>query len=77
MPRNEDEMLQIPLSDSESLDIIRLEDATVLVVISERGGVQRRTVAKLDLANAIKVARFLVGIPASKPAEDKDETDKQ
>ena len=69
MPRNEDEMLQIPLSDSESLDIIRLEDATVLVVISERGGVQRRTVAKLDLANAIKVARFIVGLNSEGKAE--------
>jgi hypothetical protein len=62
MPRNNDEMLQIPLSDNESLDIIRLEDMTVLVVISERRGVQRRTVAKIDAQDAIKVAKFIVGI---------------
>lgn len=62
MPKNNDEMLQIPLSDNESLDIIRLEDMTVLVVISERRGVQRRTVAKIDAAAAIKVAKFIVGL---------------
>lgn len=62
MPRDAEEMLQIPLGESESLDIIRLEDMTVLVVISERRGVQRRTVAKLGMTDAIKVAKFLVGI---------------
>ena len=66
MPRNNDEMLQIPLSDNESLDIIRLEDMTVLVVISERRGVQRRTVAKIDAQDAIKVAKFIVGIKGGK-----------
>jgi hypothetical protein len=66
MSRNNDEMLQIPLSDNESLDIIRLEDMTVLVVISERRGVQRRTVAKIDAQSAIKVAKFMVGIRGGK-----------
>lgn len=66
MARNNDEMIQIPLSDSESLDIIRLDDLTVLIVISERRGVQRRTVAKIDGAAAIKVAKFLVGIKGGK-----------
>jgi hypothetical protein len=72
MPRSEDEMLQIPLSDSESLDIIRLNDAdmTVLVVISERRGVQRRTVAKIDGASAIKIAKFLVGIKGGKDGSE-------
>lgn len=59
-------MLQIPLSDNESLDIIRLEDMTVLVVISERRGVQRRTVAKIGPQDAIKVAKFIVGIKGGK-----------
>jgi len=66
MSRSNDEMLQIPLSDNESLDIIRLEDMTVLVVISERRGVQRRTVAKIGAQDAIKVAKFIVGIKGGK-----------
>lgn len=66
MPRSSDEMLQIPLSDSESLDIIRLEDMTFLFVISERRGVQRRTVAKVDAQNVVKIAKFLVGIDGGK-----------
>jgi predicted DNA-binding protein (UPF0251 family) len=70
MARNNDEMIQIPLSDSESLDIIRLEDLTVLIVISERRGVQRRTVAKIDGAAAIKVAKFLVGINGGKDGSE-------
>lgn len=70
MPRSEDEMLQIPLSDSESLDIIRLDDLTVLIVISERRGVQRRTVAKVDGASAIKIAKFLVGIKGGKDGSE-------
>lgn len=75
MPRNNDEMLQIPLSDSESLDIIRLEDMTVLIVISERRGVQHRTVAKIDGANAIKIAKFLVGIKGGKDGGSEDTGD--
>jgi hypothetical protein len=70
MPRSEDEMLQIPLSDSESLDIIRLDDMTVLIVISERRGVQRRTVAKVDASSAIKIAKFLVGIKGGKDGSE-------
>lgn len=66
MPRSNDEMLQIPLSDNESLDIIRLEDMTFLFVISERRGVQRRTVAKVDAQNVVKIAKFLVGIDGGK-----------
>ena len=66
MARGNDEMLQVALSDSESLDIIRLEDMTVLIVISERRGVQRRTVAKINASDAIKVAKFLVGITGGK-----------
>lgn len=66
MPRSSDEMLQIPLSDSESLDIIRLEDMTFLFVISERRGVQRRTVAKVDAKDIVKIAKFLVGITGGK-----------
>ena len=66
MPRSKDEMLQIPLSDSESLDIIRLEDMTFLFVISERRGVQRRTVAKVDSQNVVKIAKFLVAYCCSK-----------
>jgi len=66
MPRNSDEMLQIPLSENESLDIIRLEDMTILFVISERRGVQRRTVAKVNVSDVVKIAKFLVGIPGGK-----------
>lgn len=66
MARNNDEMIQIPLSDTESLDIIRLDNSNVLIVISERRGVQHRTVAKIDGAAAIKIAKFLVGINGGK-----------
>lgn len=62
MARSSDEMLQIPLSDTESLDVIRLEDMTVLIVFSERRGIQHRTVAKIDPQSAIKIAKFIVGI---------------
>lgn len=70
MPRGKDEMIQIPLSDSESLDIIRLEDMTYLFVISERRGVQRRTVAKVDAQNVVKIAKFLVGIDGGKDGSE-------
>ena len=70
MPRSKDEMIQIPLSDSESLDIIRLEDMTYLFVISERRGVQRRTVAKVDAQNVVKIAKFLVGIDGGKDGSE-------
>lgn len=70
MARNNDEMIQIPLSESESLDIIRLDDLTVLIVISERRGVQRRTVAKINGTDAIKVAKFLVGITGGKDGSE-------
>jgi hypothetical protein len=70
MPRSKDEMIQIPLSDSESLDIIRLEDMTFLFVISERRGVQRRTVAKVDAQNVVKIAKFLVGIEGGKDGSE-------
>jgi hypothetical protein len=70
MARSKDEMIQIPLSDSESLDIIRLEDMTFLFVISERRGVQRRTVAKVDAQNVVKIAKFLVGIDGGKDGSE-------
>ena len=69
MPRNSDEMIQIPLSDNESLDIIRLEDMTTLFVISERRGVQRRTVAKVNATDVVRIAKFLVGIEGGKKDE--------
>jgi hypothetical protein len=62
MSRNSDEMIQIPLSDTESLDIVRLEDLTFLVVFSERSGIQHRTVAKIDIGSAIKMSKFMLGI---------------
>lgn len=62
MSRNSDEMIQIPLSDTESLDIVRLEDLTFLVVFSERSGIQHRTVAKIDINSAIKISKFMLGI---------------
>jgi hypothetical protein len=70
MARNNDEMLQIPLSDFESLDIIRLEDMSVLIVLSERRGIQRRSVAKIDGTSAIKIAKFLVGIKGGKDGSE-------
>lgn len=73
MPRSNDEMIQIPLSDNESLDIIRLEDMTTLFVISERRGVQRRTVAKVNAIDVVKIAKFLVGIEGGQKDEPKPE----
>jgi len=70
MPRNEDEMLQIPLSDTESLDIVRVDASTVLIVMSERRGIQRRTVARVDAEGAIKIAKFLVGIKGGKDGSE-------
>lgn len=70
MGRSSDEMLQIPLSDSESLDIIRLEDMTILFVISERRGVQRRTVAKVESTDVVKIAKFLVGLTGGKDGSE-------
>lgn len=70
MPRSEDEMLQIPLSDTESLDIVRVDPSTVLIVMSERRGIQRRTVARVDAADAIKIAKFLVGINGGKDGSE-------
>ena len=64
MSRSDDELLQIALdgSDSESLDVIKLTDGAVLLVISERGPVQRRTVVKISQVDAIRLAKFIVGI---------------
>jgi len=60
--RDSDELLQISVGGNESLDIIKLEDSSVLVVISERGSIQRRTVVKVESVDAIRMAKFLVGI---------------
>lgn len=60
--RDDDELLQISVGGQESLDIIKLEDKSVLIVISERGNIQRRTVVKMTAKDAVNVAKFLVGI---------------
>ena len=70
MARGKDELLQIELGDSSSLDIIKLDETTILIVIAERGSVQRRTVATIDLEDAIRMAKFLVGIKESSDEQD-------
>lgn len=58
----DDELLQIGLGDSESLDVIRLESGHVLFVVSERGAVQRRTVARVSQRDAVRIARLIIGM---------------
>ena len=62
MARSKDQVIQVDIGDDASLDVIRLENRSVLFVISERGSVQRRTVATVDGSDAIKIAKFIVGI---------------
>lgn len=62
MARSKEELLQIELGDDSSLDVIKLEDMTVMFVISERRSVQKRTVAIVDGQDAVRIAKFLVGI---------------
>jgi len=62
MGRNKDQVIQVEIGDDASLDVIRLEDNSVLFVISERGSVQRRTVATVGSRDAIRIAKFIVGI---------------
>jgi len=62
MPRKKEQVVQIGIGDDASLDVIRLEDGNVLFVISERGSIQRRTVAAIGTADAIRIAKFIVGI---------------
>ena len=62
MARNKDQVVQVNIGDDASLDVIRLEDNNVLFVISERGSIQRRTVAAVGSKDAIRIAKFIVGI---------------
>lgn len=62
MARNKDQVIQVELGEDASLDVIRLEDFTVLFVISERATVQRRTVATVNGQDAVRIAKFLVGV---------------
>lgn len=62
MGHDKEQIFQVPLGDDASLDVIKLEDMSLLIVISERGSVQRRTVAPVDAHEAIKLAKFIVGI---------------
>ena len=62
MARSKDECLLVELGPDSSLDVIRLEDMTVMFVIAERGSVQRRTVAMVNGDDAVRIAKFLVGI---------------
>jgi hypothetical protein len=62
MSRDKEQLFQVSLGEDASLDVIKLEDMSVLFVISERGSVQRRTVATLGAHEAIKMAKFIVGI---------------
>jgi len=62
MARDKEQLFQVSLGENASLDVIKLEDMSVLFVISERGSIQRRTVATLDANEAIRMAKFIVGI---------------
>lgn len=62
MSRGSDELLQIEVGGDESLDVIKLDDGSHLLVVSERGPVQRRTVVKITQADSVRVAKFIVGI---------------
>jgi len=70
MGRDKDKVIQIELGNDESLDVIKLEDMSVLFVISERGPVQRRTVAMVSGQDAIRIAKFIVGIGEIKDEQE-------
>ena len=65
MSRSKDQLIQIELGDDASLDVIKLEDFTVMFVISERRSIQKRTVAIVGGQDAVRIAKFLVGIKES------------
>ena len=77
MTRGSDELLQIAVdgSDTASLDIIKLDDGSVLFVVSERGPVQRRTVVKITRSESIQVAKFIVGMSDAQENDDGDGSD--
>lgn len=65
-------VLKIRLGALISLDLVRLEEEQVcLVVFAESGIVQRRTQIRLPFDVAMKVARFLAGVVS---ADDEGET---
>jgi hypothetical protein len=68
--RSKDQLYQVDLGDKASLDVIKLDDGTVLFVISERGPVQTRTVASVDAREAIEIAKHIVGIDSNSEDDD-------
>lgn len=60
--RSSDELLQIAVGPVASLDVLKLDDGGALVVLSERGNIQRRTVVQLEQVDVIKMAKFLAGL---------------
>ncbi len=68
--RDKDQLYQVDLGDKASLDVIRLDDGTVLFVLSERGPIQYRTVASVDAREAIEIAKHIVGINGNSSEED-------
>jgi len=62
MGRSSEELLQIPIGDDSSLDIIKMEDMSVLFVVSERGDIQRRTVVKVEKNDALEIVKFIMDI---------------
>ena len=66
--RGSDELLQIDLGEGASLDVIKLDDC-ILFVISERGGVQKRYVAKVSKRDGIEIAKFIVGIQSDEAGD--------
>jgi hypothetical protein len=68
--RNKDQLYQVELGEKASLDVIKLDDGTVLFVISERGPVQYRTVASVDAREAIEIAKHIVGIDTDDGDDD-------
>lgn len=68
--RRKDQLYQVDLGESSSLDVIKLDDGSVLFVISERGPVQYRTVASVDARDAIEIAKHIVGIDSDTEDDD-------
>ena len=62
MGRSKDELFQIAIGARASLDEIKLDDMSVLFVISEREDIQRRTVVQISKEDAINLVKFIVGI---------------
>jgi hypothetical protein len=63
---SDSDILQIQLSASHSLDIIRLpKSRKYRVIFAERSGVQRRAFVEISFEQSLKLAKFLANVDSS------------